>query len=365
MQSISEYWQKFQAVPFPRIEAALEEPLTEKLQQLIRIFDVIRVESFIQGPYSHLMGRRPIDRRAIARAFIAKAFFDVPTTECLIEMLRQQSNLRKLCGFEHQNDIPSASTFSRAFADLAENKLGDRIHEALVKQNVGEKVVMHVSRDATEVCAREKPARADKTKSDTKRKRGRPQKGEIRPEPEPTRMEKQLTQTAEAALAELPRSCGVGSKKDSKGNLHRWIGYKVHIDWADGAIPLTAITTSASLHDSQAAIPLERLTAGRCVSLYCLMDAAYDAGPIRKVAEEHGHVAIIDQNPRHGDKVPMERYRAERFKERTTAERGNSSLKDEFGFRHLRVRGHAKAHMHLMFGVLVLFANQLHKVFGT
>ena len=36
-----------------------------------------------------------------------------------------------------------------------------------------------------------------------------------------------------------------------KGN-----GYKLHIDAADGDIPLGCLLTSASLHDSQAAIPM-------------------------------------------------------------------------------------------------------------
>ena len=52
---------------------------------------------------------------------------------------------------------------------------------------------------------------------------------------------------------------------------------------------------------------------------------------------------------------------SQRFKERSTAERGNSRLKDGFGFRHLRVRGHPKAHLHLMLGILALFADQLLK----
>jgi hypothetical protein len=48
-----------------------------------------------------------------------------------------------------------------------------------------------------------------------------------------------------------------------------------------------------------------------------------------------------------------------RYNERTTAERANSRLKDEFGGRNVRVRGSAKVMCHLMFGVLVLAADQL------
>jgi Transposase DDE domain len=61
--------------------------------------------------------------------------------------------------------------------------------------------------------------------------------------------------------------------------------------------------------------------------------------------------------------MPFDPAMKRRFRERTTAERGNSRLKDEFGCRQVRVRGHAKVHLHLMFGVLALFADQLFKIF--
>ena len=40
-------------------------------------------------------------------------------------------------------------------------------------------------------------------------------------------------------------------------------------------------------------------------------------------------------------------------------ERVNGRLKDEFGGRMVRVRGHAKVMCHLMFGILALTADQL------
>ena len=71
-------------------------------------------------------------------------------------------------------------------------------------------------------------------------------------------------------------------KKDSKGYKSTWVGYKLHIDVADGQIPISCLLTSASLHDSQAAIPLATLSAERTTNLYDVMDAAYDAEPIRQ-----------------------------------------------------------------------------------
>ena len=72
----------------------------------------------------------------------------------------------------------------------------------------------------------------------------------------------------------------------------------MHIDTADGAIPVSCLLTSASLHDSQVAIPLATLTAERVRNLYDLMDSAYDAPEIRTHSRALGHVAIIDVNPR-------------------------------------------------------------------
>jgi len=48
-----------------------------------------------------------------------------------------------------------------------------------------------------------------------------------------------------------------------------------------------------------------------------------------------------------------------RYKELTVGERINGRLKDEFGGRHVRVRGAAKVMCHCVFGVLALTADQL------
>jgi hypothetical protein len=74
---------------------------------------------------------------------------------------------------------------------------------------------------------------------------------------------------------------------------------------------------------------------------------------------ELGHVPLIDHNPRRGEKIEFEPPDAVRYRERTVAERMNARLKDEFGGRFLRVRGYIKAKCHLMFGLLVLSADQL------
>jgi hypothetical protein len=57
-------------------------------------------------------------------------------------------------------------------------------------------------------------------------------------------------------LAGLPRHCAVGTKRNAKGYQTSWTGYKLHLDVADGGIPVSCLLTSASLHDSQVAIQL-------------------------------------------------------------------------------------------------------------
>ena len=68
----------------------------------------------------------------MARAFVGKAVYNQPHTRATIEALRASPIFRRLCGFVRRSDVPSESTFSRAFAEFARMGLGERVHEALV-----------------------------------------------------------------------------------------------------------------------------------------------------------------------------------------------------------------------------------------
>ena len=163
MKIVADIWNAICSHLVPRLEECLEDTLTPKLKQLVRILEVVRIEEHVPAEPPHKRGRKPDDRRLIARAFVVKAVYNLPTTQLLIEMLHNQPTLRRLCGFEKRHDIPSAATFSRAFAEFAHQQLADTVHAALVESSVGEKVVMHLSRDATEDCrARETGQEAPK-----------------------------------------------------------------------------------------------------------------------------------------------------------------------------------------------------------
>jgi hypothetical protein len=365
MNRIARWWGRVQAVLFRGVEAGLEERLTEWQRQVMAVLEVVRIEEHVVEAW-RWCGRPRESRRALARAFVAKAVYNDPTTVALLERLRTERNLCRICGWDHPGEVPSEATFSRAFAEFAASGLGDRVHAALVEEHVKPLLVGHVARDSTEIEARERAAPKPK-KAPGRRKRGRPRKGEVVERREaPSRLPGQLTQTAEEALAELPRACDWGTKKDSGGHKHSWKGYKLHLEVCDPGLPLNAQTTSASLHDSQVAIPMARQTAQRVTALYEVMDSAYAAPEIEQVVRELGHVPIIDLHSSRKQKgEAFDPATARRYGERTVVERAYSRLKDEFGARFVRVRGHAKVHLHLMLGVITLFADQLLKLAAT
>jgi len=374
LDRLTQFARVLQGVLFPALQEELG-PLTEKQQQVVAVLDMIHLEAFIARP-SGGVGRPPKDRRAIGRAFVAKAVYNLSTTRHLLERLDCDPTLRRICGWESPREIPHESQFSRAFAEFAETELPQRLHQTLIAETYADQLVGHISRDSTEIEAREKPVRSPVAPEPVKpaRKRGRPKKGEEAvTTPEPKRLERQAQMTVKEMLADLPRECNVGCKQNSKGYKETWAGYKLHLDVADNQIPISCILTSASLHDSQAAIPLAALTASRITSLYDLMDSAYDAKPIHEYSRSLGHVPIINANPRRDTAAKAEKSAEEkrrqllgyktaedvRFNERTTVERVNARLKDEFGARMVRVRGNAKVMCHLMFGVLALSVDQI------
>ena len=360
IRRISQFLTQLQSELFPVLREDLELELSPALEKVIRVLEFVQVERFIPSNRG-LVGAPPKDREALARAFVAKAVLNLPTTEGLIDRLRVDHALRRICGFDSRRKIPGAWRFSRAFAEFAAGHLPARVHEALIGAHLGDQLVGHSARDSTEIEAREKPAKpaqAAAAEEKPPKPRGRPKKGEERVI-EPTRLERQAQQTPAQNLAELPTACDVGTKKNSKGFKETWVGYKLHIDTADGDIPVRAILTSASLHDSQAALPLMQRSSQRVTYLYDRADAAYCSPIIRNEARRLNHVPLIDHNPRRGEKIAFAPHEAERYTARSQAERVNSQLKDHYGGRQVRVRGHDKVYAHLMFGVLVIAAEQM------
>ena len=370
-------WSVVQAELIPYLSREVEG-LTPKLEKLIHTLEWARIEDYV--PAWHGVGRPPADRGVLASSFVAKAVLGLTTTVALIERLAIDRALRRICGFSRWKKLPDEATFSRAFAEFAESRLAERVHEALIEAHLGSELIGHISRDGTAIAARERPAKpaADSVEASPAAqdvlpgtmpapaapvtalpaKRGRSRRGETR-EPKLTRIEQQRGQTLAQMLADLPRACDRGTKCNAQGYKVSWNGYKLHLDTADCGVPVAALLSSASMHDSQAAIPLSQLTASRVTNLYDVMDAAYCSAELREHCRDLGHVPLIDHNPRGGEKREFDPAESVRYRERTVAERMNARLKDEFGGNAIWVKGNTKVMSHLMFGLLVLTVDQL------
>ena len=357
---LTQFWFHVQEGLFPFL-AGMDVEMTPRLKDVATVLEMMEIERFV--PDSRGVGRPAQDRVALARAFVAKATLNLPTTEALIDRLRVDQPLRRLCGFSSHHRIPGKERFSRAFAEFAEIRLAERAHAALIQAHLGDQLIGHVARDSTAIEAREKPVTQTPTAKaateTTPRRRGRPRRGEVRPPKAETRLERQQGQTLAQMIAELPTACDTGTKRDSQGFKQSWHGYKLHIDTVDGDIPVKALLTSASVHDSQVMMPLMVATSACLTYLYDVGDAAYCSPILREASRNLGHVPLIDHNPRRGEKIPFAPHEAQRFKVRSQAERVNARLKDSHGGTQVWVRGHAKIASHLMFGIAVIAASQL------
>jgi len=269
---LSTFGQILQNQLFPVLEEELG-PLGEHHQDFVRALALLQMDGFVA--VRHGRGRPAHDRACLARAFLAKAVFNLPHTRALLDRLAHDITLRRLCGWERASQIPHESAFSRAFAEFAESELAQRVHAALIQRTQSQRLVGHILRDATAIEAREKPAPKPPQPAVAAPRRLHRKSGTTKNPEQMTRIERQCSGslTLEQMLAELPRSCNVGCKPNSKGIKQSWTGYKLHMDVADGQIPISCVLTSASLNDSQVAIPLALLTAQRVTSCYDLMDA--------------------------------------------------------------------------------------------
>ena len=161
------------------------------------------------------------------------------TTTGLIERLTIDRALRRICGFPLNKHLPSEATFSRAFEAFAEGRLAERVHEALIKESLGDVLIGHISRDGTAIEARERPyvqvavpvisvqsslmepqeavqQEHERLVSEVK-KRGRPGHGEVRG-PKESPIQRQRKPSLAEMTAEIPTACDRGTKCNAQGS---------------------------------------------------------------------------------------------------------------------------------------------------
>lgn len=352
---------------FPQLQVSMG-PLSPKEERLMKILDFAEIENHI----SHIqITNLPKDRIQMARAFVAKQVYNFQTTRALIERLAIDKNLRLLCGWRYDKEIPSESKFSRVFGEFSQLHIAEKAHDAFIKNYLSDTLFFYNSTDSTAIELREKPAKKEKVEK-VKKKRGRPKKGEVRASKAPTILQQQQAMTTkEEMLSIISTECDVGIKQNAQGNRYKWIGGKLHLSVLDGDIPVTAIYSSASVHDSSMALPMIKERSNKISYLYDLMDAAYDADAIEEFSRQQHHEPIIDINPKNSktlkNKIESEKllsklgFRTKKinhYDQRSSVERVNAYLKDSFGCRNIYYQGAMKVSSVLSFAVLAVCIHQ-------
>ncbi|OZA43982.1 MAG: hypothetical protein B7X80_08415, partial [Sulfurovum sp. 17-42-90] len=321
----------------------------------------------------------PKDREEMARAFVAKQVYNFQTTRELIDRLKIDRTLRLLCGWRHHNKIPSESKFSRVFKEFSQQCIASKAHDIFIENYLSETLFFYSSIDSTAIELREKSVMYGKSKKEVKPKRrqGRPKKGEELPPAKPSILQQQeKMNNAKEMLSLIGTECNTSIKQNSKGNRHKWTGGKLHLSVVDGDIPITAIYSSASVHDSSLALPLIKLSSQKINYLYDLADAAYDTSIIRDYSEKQNHRPIIDINPKNSKKLkaqialaksekkilqPLGIYNDSddrHYNQRTSVERVNAYLKDSYGCSKIYYQGAQKVASVLAFAVLSVCITQ-------
>jgi hypothetical protein len=364
-EKLSTMWTNIQLKLFPDLEERLGE-LSEYHKRIVAVLELIRIEEFLPCTKFNL-GRPCKDRIQIARALIAKIILKATYTKDLISILENDKVLKSICGWDSHAKIPSEAKFSRIFNLFSEIKLPEKVHQALVSEMYKDKIIGHVVKDSTPISAREAPLKKEGEMKERRKLVNKQQEKDKRNGN--SRKQKQLREDLQTSLSTLPTSCDYGCKKMANGFLTFWKGYKFHVAIDDLCIPLAAVLSSASLNDSEVAIPLAEKSNLVAKNFYDLMDSAYNSPEIKEHSYSLGHVPIIDERPRNSIQKEEKRrererkrilnaYTAEdvRYRERGPKERFNALFKDYYGGRNIWYRGHSKIACHLMFGVLALTA---------
>ena len=140
----------------PALEEAMG-PLDVQEQRFVKVLELLRLEKHVDRLGWKGNGRPPRSHLFMARAFVAKAHWNIPTTNDLIRQLQRNTHLRRLCGWEDgPGSVPHKSIFSRAFAAFAQIDLGQGVHTALISGQLGKEVIEHAATDGTAIEARER-----------------------------------------------------------------------------------------------------------------------------------------------------------------------------------------------------------------
>src|SRR5258708_32284544 len=159
-QQLSQFTHVLQSYLFPVLEEQIGV-LDARAQRLVATLEMIPLARFVPSSRGWI-GRPSKDRYAMACAFVAKAVYGFTTTRQLLERLTQDAQMRQICGWTAAQPLPHEATFSRAFAEFALMESPQFVHEALIRETQGDRLIGHIARDSTAIEARERFPETDR-----------------------------------------------------------------------------------------------------------------------------------------------------------------------------------------------------------
>lgn len=150
---LSQFWNHLQHELFPFLREEDHWELSPALETVVRVLEFTPVDRFIPSSRGWVGVRYRIGWLWRGPSSPRRCWICRPP-RALIDRLKADRALRRLCGFERFRSIPDASRCSRAFAEFTALQLPARVHEALIRSQLGDQLFGHIARDATEIEAR-------------------------------------------------------------------------------------------------------------------------------------------------------------------------------------------------------------------
>ena len=117
--ALQDIWQHLQRRLFPVLLEEVGE-LGEKDQKFIQVVSLLPLGPFMSRYDWCGIGCPPHERTWLLHAFIAKEVYQFATREALVDALKARPTLRRLCGWETVDEVPSLSTFCRRLRPVCE-----------------------------------------------------------------------------------------------------------------------------------------------------------------------------------------------------------------------------------------------------
>ena len=252
-------------------------PLFKKYFILFKLLDQIIKITKLQLFYHSNIGRKPYSRIALFKAFIIKHLEGLKYVSQLIQLLKNNTEIAYLCGFE--DAIPDDSIFYRF---INSNYLFDKLYP--VFENLVKQLILHNVISTSVIAIDSKPIKAYSRYNNFKF---------FNPASvdSPDKLCKKSNRNSDATLSYYSKNY------HTKKVIYFW-GYRIHCIISPEGIPIAFEVTKNNIPDHKVAINLNKKIKHLDID-YFLADAAYDNNSFyNSVINELNAIPLTPKNNR-------------------------------------------------------------------